>query len=369
MRILWLNHRDPKHPLAGGAEVHLREVCKRLVERGCDVTLLSERFPASRRTEVIDGIQIIRTGDKYRIHLQAPFLVSRLARQFDVVVDDIAHAVPWWSGLVTRRPVVGIIHHVHQYVASLELKFPLDVAVKLAERTIKFSYNRIIADSEATKRQIEALLGVPSTRVRVVYLGVDHNFYRPSEGKFSDPTMLWVGNIKKYKNVDHVLSAFALAKKRVPNLRLIVDGDGYYKDNIVQLAERLGSDGVTFVHPVRGKEKVRLFGKSWALCVTSVVEGWGLVIEEAAACGTPSIAYNSGASSEAMVDGETGLLVEYGNIEKLAEKIELVATDSRLRESLSLGAIQHSQRFDWERTTDETFSVLQEALDDQSRPY
>jgi glycosyltransferase involved in cell wall biosynthesis len=366
MRVLWLNHRDPNHPLAGGAEVHLREVCKRLVNRGCDVTLLSERFPGSAETEVLDGIRIIRKGDRVGVHIRAPLLVSKLAREHDVVVDDIAHAVPWWSRLVTRRPVVGIIHHVHQNVVSLELNFPLDVAVKFAERTIKFAYNRIITDSEATKREIVALLGVPPNHVRVVYLGVDHNFYGPSKEKFGDPTLLWVGNIKRYKNVDHLLSAFALAKKRVPNLRLVVDGDGYYKNHIVQLAERLGLDGVSFVHPLIGEEKVRLFGRSWALCVTSVVEGWGLVITEAAACGTPSIAYNSGASSEAVVDGETGLLVRYGDIKNLAEKIELVATDPRLREALSLGAIQYSQKFDWERTTDETFNVLREAVDNQS---
>ncbi len=364
MRILWLNHRDPKHPLAGGAEVHLREVCKRLVERGCDVTLLSERFPASRRTEVIDGIQIIRTGDKYRIHLQAPFLVSRLARQFDVVVDDIAHAVPWWSGLVTRRPVVGIIHHVHQYVASVELNFPLDLAVKTAEKTIKFTYKRIIADSEATKRQIETILGLPSSRVKVVYCGIDHDFYRPSDGKYEDPTILWVGKLKRYKNVDHLLYAFKLAKTRVPNLRLVIDGDGYYKAETVRLAEQLGLKDVSFVDPVKGKEKAELFGRSWALCLTSVVEGWGLVTLEAAACGTPAIAYNSGPSGETIIDNQTGFLVDYGDIRALAEKIVLLVSDITLRDSLSHGAIEHSHKFDWNTTTDETFRILQEAAND-----
>jgi glycosyltransferase involved in cell wall biosynthesis len=339
-----------------------------LVQKGCSVTLLSERFPGSAKAEIMDGISIIRRGGRVGVHIQAPFLVSKLAKQHDVVVDDIAHAVPWWSSMVTSRPVVGIIHHVHQSVASLELNFPLDLAVKLAERTVRFAYDRIITDSEASKVQIGKLLGVPTAHVKVVYCGVDHGFYKPSGGKFRDPTILWAGNVKRYKNVDHLLSAFALAKKRVPNLKLVIDGDGYYKDRIVQLAKMVGMDDISFLHRVKGQEKVELFSKSWALCLTSVVEGWGLVITEAAACGTPTIAYDSGASNEAIVDGETGLLAKYGDIQVLAEKIELVATNPELRESLSRGAIEYSRKFDWDRTANETFRILQEALDDEPIP-
>ena len=191
MRILWINHRDPKHPLAGGAEVHLKEVCRRLVAKGCHVTLLSESFKGSSRNEFLDGINVLRIGDRFSIHLLAPLIVAKLARSYDVVVDDIAHAVPWWSSKVTSRPVVGIIHHVHQNVASFELRFPLDVAVKFAERTVKFSYDRIIADSVATKSQIESLLGLGPSHVNVVYCGVDHDLYRPRGPKYQDPTILW----------------------------------------------------------------------------------------------------------------------------------------------------------------------------------
>ncbi len=139
MRILWVNHRDPKHPEAGGAEVHLNEVCKRLVERGCQVTLLSERFPGSTQAETLDGIDILRSGGRFDSHLYAPIQVSRLGKENDVVVDDIAHAIPWWSGLVTTRPVVGMVHHVHQSVATFQLGRPLGVAARMAEKTIRFS--------------------------------------------------------------------------------------------------------------------------------------------------------------------------------------------------------------------------------------
>ena len=367
MRILWLNHRDPKHPLAGGAEVHLREVCRRLVAWGCDVTLLSEKFKGSKRSEVLDGMKVVRIGDRFTIHLLAPLMVSRLAKSHDVIVDDIAHAVPWWSSKVTSRPVVGIVHHVHQNVASLELRFPLDVAVKFAERTVRFFYDRIIADSEATKSQIESLLGFDPSHVSVVYCGVDHGLYRPFDKKFEDPTILWAGNIKRYKNVDHVLSAFELAKRKVPRLKLVVYGTGYYKQNIAQLASKNGTRDILFIDSLASQEKARLFGRCWMLCLTSVVEGWGLVITEAGACGTATVAYDSGASGEAIVDGKTGFLVEYGDIDALAEKMRLIVSDPSLRDVLSRGALEYSRKFDWDNTANETLRVLEEAR--KENPY
>lgn len=362
MRILWLNHRDPKHPLAGGAEVHLREVCKRLIAMGCFVTLLSERFRGSMRTEVVDGIRIVRTGGRFGAHLAAPLMVAKLAKDHDIVVDDIAHAVPWWSNLVTSRPVIGIIHHVHQTVVSFELSFPLAVAVKFAEKTVKFTYERLIADSVATKHQIEELLGVGSSQVRVVYLGVDHTLYKPYDDKFENPTILWAGNMKRYKNVDHVLRAFELAKRNVPHLRLIIYGNGYYKETIQRLAMSMGLRDVSFVDGFSSVEKARLFAKCWALCFPSFIEGWGLVVTEAAACGTPAVAYNTGSLSEAIIDGKTGFLVDYGNVNDLADKLELIVSNRSVRTLLSTGASEYSKEFTWDRTAIETLQLFEEVI-------
>jgi hypothetical protein len=62
MRILVINWRCPKNPLAGGAEIYLHEICRRLVNRGCELTLLAERFAGAAPTEVIDGIRVFGWG-------------------------------------------------------------------------------------------------------------------------------------------------------------------------------------------------------------------------------------------------------------------------------------------------------------------
>ncbi len=362
MRILWVNHRDPKHPEAGGAEVHLNEVCKRLVERGCQVTLLSERFPGSTQAETLDGIDILRSGGRFDSHLYAPIQVSRLGKENDVVVDDIAHAIPWWSGLVTTRPVVGMVHHVHQSVATFELGRPFGVAARMAEKTIRFSYRRIITVSETSKQQIETELGVDPTRIRVVYHGVDHKRFGPSTEKFEEPTILSLGRIKRYKNLEDLLLAFALAQRQIPQLRLIIAGDGDHKSSLEETVRRLELNNVIFVGQVGMEDKVKLLQKSWGLCLTSSIEGWGLVLTEAAACGLPAIAYDSGATREAVIDGKTGFVVAKGNVQSLAERIVQLVSDAGVRRTLSMGAIEYSQNFDWDKTADQTLNVLSEAV-------
>ena len=359
MNIIWINHRDPQHPQSGGAEVHLREVGKRLVKKGCNLTLISERFPGSKAEDSIDGIKVLRRGGRFGIHLKAPLLVRRLAKDADVIVDDIAHAVPWWSRFVTKIPVVGIVHHVHQSVATLELGIPLGTAVKLAERTIKPSYDTIITVSQETKSQIEKLLKIEGHRIRVVYHGVDHETFRPNGEKFPRPTLLSLGRIKKYKNLDHLLQAYGLAKKKVPDLRLVICGGGDYKRNIVDLAKLLNLDDVIFVSRVGDEERVRLLQKSWALCSPSLVEGWGLVITEAAACGTPTLAYDGGGSSEAIINGETGYLVKNGDVQALSDRIVTLNQDDQLRRSMSAAAIEYSNKFDWETSASETLKILE----------
>ena len=144
----------------------------------------------------------------------------------------------------------------------------------------------------------------------------------------------------------------------MPDLRLVICGGGDYKDHIVDLAKCLNLDDVLFVSRVRDEERVRLLQKAWALCTPSLVEGWGLVITEAAACGTPTLAYDGGGSSEAIVDGETGYLVKNGDIQALSEKIVALNQDDQLRRSMSNAAFEYSNRFDWDTTANETLKIL-----------
>jgi glycosyltransferase involved in cell wall biosynthesis len=302
-------------------------------------------------------------GDKYMIHLLAPLLVNRMAKSQDIVVDNIAHAVPWWSPLVTRKPVIGVVYHVHQAAVSIELPFPLNMVVRSAEKSIKYAYDDVVTISYSTKRDLVHLLRMPERKIKVIHPGVDHELYRPRNEKFHKPTILWLGRIKKYKNLDHLLMAFDIIKKRISDARLIIAGSGDYEADVRKLDDELGLKDVIFMGKVKEGKKLELLRKSWTLAITSITEGWGISVLEAAACATTAVGYNSGAIKEAVLDERTGLLAKYGDIEELADKIYLILMDKKFRDKLSKGALEYSYNFDWDKTSNEALRVMKEATE------
>jgi glycosyltransferase involved in cell wall biosynthesis len=358
MKILWFNHRDPKHPEAGGAEVRIREVGKRLVRMGCSVRVVCERWAGSEAVEFFDGVEVVRVAGRYGLHFKVPFLLNGDG-DFDVVVDDVAHAVPWFSSLFTRKPVVGQIHHLHGSVLGLELPAYSAGLVALGERSLKYFYRVFVAVSASTKRGLIEGFGIPGDRVFVIPNGVDFGLYRAVCGKFSVPTVLWVGRVKRYKRVDHVLRAFRIVKKRVPEARLVIVGDGDYLPFLKRLAEWLGLDDVVFVGRVSEEEKVRFMSGAWVVVCASVVEGWGLTVTEAAACGTPCVGYDVDGLRDSVVDGFTGFLAGSGDVGDLAGKIVRVLEDEVLRRRLSRNALEHAKKFSWDKTAEEFMKVLE----------
>ena len=365
MKILWFNHRDPKHPEAGGAEVRIREIGKRLVRMGCSVRLVCERWAGSESVEFLDGVEVVRVAGRYGLHLKVPFLLNG-GEDFDVVVDDVAHAVPWFSPLFTRKPVVGQVHHLHGSVLGLELPSYLAGFVALSEYSLKHFYRVLVAVSESTRWDLVEGFGVSGDRVFVVPNGVDLNVYRPVCGKFGVPTVLWVGRVKRYKRVDHVLRAFRVVERRLPDARLVVVGDGDYLSVLKKMRERLGLSNVVFAGRVSEEEKVRLMSGSWVVVSASLVEGWGLTVTEAGACGTPCVGYDVGGLRDSVVDGVTGLLVESGDVEGLGEALVRVLGDRGLRVRLSRNALEYAKGFSWDKTAEEFMKVLKRAVNERA---
>jgi glycosyltransferase involved in cell wall biosynthesis len=363
MKILWFNHRDPKHPEAGGAEVRIQEVAKRLIRMGCSVRLVCERWNGSEPIEFLDGVEVVRVAGRYGLHLKVPFLLNSDG-DFDVVVDDVAHAVPWFSPLFTRKPVVGQVHHLHGSVLGLELPAYLAGFVALSEYSLKHFYRVLVAVSESTRRGLVEGFGVSGDRVFVVPNGVDLDVYRPVCGKFGVPTVLWVGRVKRYKRVDHVLRAFKIVKKSFPNAELRIVGEGDNLPFLKRLSERLGLSGVVFAGRVSEEEKVRFMSGSWVVVSASVVEGWGLSVLEANACGTPCIAYDVAGLRDSVRDGVTGFLVGDGDVLGLAERVVAVLGDEELRRRLSENALEYAKQFTWDKTAQQFMKVIKSVVNE-----
>ena len=357
MKILWINHRDPEHPQAGGAEVRLYEIARRLVRMGHEVTVLCEKVDGLPSEEVLDGIKIKRIGSKTSIHLLAPYYVRKHGHEYDVIIDDIAHAVPWYSPLVTKTPVVAQIHHVHQDVVYIELPKPLAWIVNRAEKTIAKVYKHFIAVSQSTKEELVERFSIVPDRIAVIPNGVDLEKYKPGP-KDPKPTILWVGRIKKYKNLDHLLIAYKMVKQEITDAQLVIIGTGDQEQKMRELARRLELRDAYFLGKVSEEEKIRWMQRAWIVVSTSMIEGWGITITEVAACKTPAIAYDVPGLRDSVKHMETGILVKQGNIGQLAETIVLLLTNSNLRLKLSESAYYYAQQFCWNKVTEHFMEII-----------
>jgi glycosyltransferase involved in cell wall biosynthesis len=175
--------------------------------------------------------------------------------------------------------------------------------------------------------------------------------------KEEDPVVIYAGRLKKAKRPDHAIRAFKLVRSRVPDAEFWVIGDGYLRGELTRMA----CDGVRFLGSVGDVDRRELMKKSWVLVNPSVREGFGLNVVEADALGVPCVAYDVAGLRDAVIDGKTGLLVQPGNVEALAEAIIRVLTDESLRIKLSEEALAYSRSFSWDKVANTFIKVIRAA--------
>ena len=358
LKITWINQRDPENPQAGGAEVRIHEICRRLVAFNCKVRLISERWNGAEETSVLDGIELVRVGGRFGARILTPLLLKTYTN-YDVVIDDIAHGIPWFSPIFTQKPVSGQIHHIHHDVFNIELPPYLAKFASLGETSIRLFYRKLIAVSESSKLDIIGRFGIPSKNIEVIPNGITIKPHK-SINKSPIPTILYFGRLKRYKRIDHILSAFRIVGKEFPNAQLLVAGDGDALPLLKETRNRMGLSKVQFLGKVNEDMKARLMGSSWVVVSTSQTEGWGMTITESAACGSTAVAYDVPGLRESVKDGVTGLLAKNGNIRDLATKIIEVLKNESLRENLNKNAFEYSKRFNWDNSAQRFLKVLKE---------
>jgi glycosyltransferase involved in cell wall biosynthesis len=223
--------------------------------------------------------------------------------------------------------------------------------VVLLEWLIPSAYRRarFLAISESTRDDL-VRRGIAAERIRVVHCGMDHSVYRhdASAGKSAEPTIAFIGRLRRYKGVDWAMRAMPRVRERVPGTRLVVVGDGPFRGELERTAQRLGVNGaVEFCGFLPSREKVRALQRAWVLVQPSPKEGWGLTVVEAGACGTAVVAADSPGLRDSVRRDETGLLVPYGDDARLADALARVLEDGALRSRLETAGRAWAARFTW----------------------
>jgi glycosyltransferase involved in cell wall biosynthesis len=346
MRILILNLRDHTHPSAGGAEVFTHEVAKRWVAHGHAVTLIASNFAGGAPTEVIDGITIIRLGNYLTVRSRArTYYRKHLRGNCDLVVDEYTN-IPFLAPRFVREPVIFLVHEVVGAKHLAVLPPGIGHLMHYFMEPRWYACYRNVDTVTVSNSTRDDLLQFGITDTRIVPQGLSQE---PLEGvlpKEDVPTFLFVGLLKKANLVHDCITAFKIIKSKIPEARLWIVGRGAQRDKLEAQAKGLNVEFFGYVDEAR---KVELMQRAHAMLVPGIREGWGMVITEANASGTPAIAYDIVGYRDAVRDGETGMLTE-ATPEAMARAAIRFARETGLQTRLSEGALSWSRQFSWDTT-------------------
>lgn len=369
MRLLIINWQDWKNPLGGGAEVYLYEIFSRLAKKGHEITLLVSRQAGSPYYEKSDGFEIYRIGNRYNFNFFVPFAVRSLLRhhQYDIIIDDL-NKIPFYTPALVGKRHFALMMHLFLKDIYKEVGFVLATYVHWAERLISRFYRStpFAVLSESSKKDLIDL-GVKEKNIEIVYCGIDQKKFRVDNRKKEFGLILYMGRLKRYKSVSHLIKMVPLLRKRRNDFRVIIAGDGDARDELVGLVRSESVEPrVEFVFNVGEDEKVDLYQRAWILVQPSVKEGWGLTVIEAAACGTPSVAARSPGLIESVRDGVTGSLYGYGDLGQMVERIDRLLSDREKWKKLSQASIEWAQHFSWDRSAEKMEKILLKVLKSKS---
>jgi glycosyltransferase involved in cell wall biosynthesis len=359
MRILILNWRDPRSSRGGGAERVTHEIARRLVLRGHEVAWLSSTEAALPDEEQVDGISIVRRGTELTTRLWAPVLARR---GFDVIVDAI-NTVPYLTPLWAAAPRVVFFHQLARDVWWHESPLPVAAVGWVLESAYLRLYRSTPAITvSASTRDDLRRFGLRG-RIDVIPLAVDETGSGPTPPKTFEGRLVAAGRLTPSKRFDHAIRALAALRATHPAARLDVIGDGRERRPLAKLAGQLGLEGaVTFHGRVSDTERDRLFAAADALVGTSVREGWGLTVNEAAIRGTPAVVYDIPGFRDAVVDGRTGLLTQ-PTPDALADAIRWLIADRSRYAEIQAAARRRFEALTWDATTDAFETALVRAAE------
>lgn len=361
--VAFFSWRDTRNPEGGGAERYLEKMAAGLAARGARVTIFCVAYAGAAPDETIDGVRFVRRGSKLSVYLLGMWaLLRRQLGRVDVVVD-VQNGLPFFTPLVTRKPVVVLVHHVHReqwpvVYPGLTGRVGWWIESRVAPRL--YRRQQYVAVSRATRAELREL-GVTGPRIAVVHNGTDP-VVRVEARKSAHPSICVVGRLVPHKQVEHAIDAVATLVEEFPDLRLRVVGSGWWEGELrAYAAEQVARGSVVFEGHVSEVRKQEIYEESWLMALPSLKEGWGLVVGEAAAHRTPTIAYaDAGGTRESIVDGVSGVLV--GNPGELTAALGRLLRDDEGRARLAEGAVQHSAGYTWEHAQAAFAHVVTSAL-------
>jgi glycosyltransferase involved in cell wall biosynthesis len=325
--------------------------------RDLELNILGDRTLVEKHLGIKENI-VDFTYPIYSVQEQLGFLKFK-----KLIKENILHVPHYNIPVLTEFNLIVTLHDLIHIIypkgaskrfASLYMRFMMERALKSAKR--------VICVSNSTKDAIEKIYGLKSSNTTVIYEGVDEKFSKIKENdylksikdkyKLPDKFILYVGSIRKHKNIHVLLESFSRLAKRMPDVRLVIVGRrshsfDFKKDNIIYLGE-IPDD----------RELVGIYSLASVFCNLSLLEGFGLTILEAQKCAIPVVCSNINVHRE--IGGKGILAVSLSNVDQIEEALYNVLTDTSLKDSLIAKGLENITKFSWVFTAERTLEIYKE---------
>ncbi len=248
---------------------------------------------------------------------------------------------------------IPLIHHFHTYLEEhyhyipLLKNFPQFTKYLIRKETTHFfnTANLVIAPTKIIKNYLVSI-GIKK-HIEILPFGIDTSLFVPSDKKEKKFTLLYVGRLLKEKKVDLIIKSFALFSKHKNDVQLKIVGRGTEEKNLKILAKKMNVlEKITFIPWLEREKLPHIYNSSHVFIILSNIETFGIVVLEAMASGLPVIAADNLALSEHVKNGYNGYLTDVDDISKIADKMEVIYKNARLREFLSLNSRKYALNFD-----------------------
>ena len=282
-----------------------------------------------------------------RILFSGPMNWYAARRDADLVVVDVSPYTPWLPVGLGRRAGIALVQNWPSREVTKRKYGALGLMGHHAWRwTLRHCLHFIAVSPSIAARIQETVAGLVS--LYVIPYGVADEYH--SVPRRRPRHVLYLGRLDLHqKGLDLLIAAYARYRQLGGAFDLVVAGSGASEEVVRALARPL-AEHVRFAGRVQGRTKIGLLSEALYLCMPSRYEGWGMVATEAAACGTPTIAFDVDGVRDAVVNGVTGVLIPPFDLDAYSRAMLHLERDAASRTRLATAARQRARQFTWERT-------------------
>ena len=373
-----------------GSEVYLLNMARALAKIGHDIRVicckttpvhLKRNFNILKGYEIVEEIKILRASSPHEFGstlssipsiLQMKRILSLMIDKNDIDVCIPARYrayIPFYQAARKKVPCIAIWHHISSRgkIYGLEgwlkdyeggkIRAPLGWG--LENLTLKLPYDGMITVSESSK---DILSKYTKGRIDIIPDGVDLNKIDNIKSRDKVNQAIYIGALTKSKSVMHAIKAVVQAKEKIKNLKLVIVSFGGPQEDVVKNAVSR-HEFIKYYKGVSDEEKFKLLKESKVLIHPSTKEGFGLVLIEALACGTPFISYDIPAMREMAKNTGGGVVVPINEVNYLTEKIcEFMLDSSSISEFAKKGRSYVEKNYTWDAVSKKMDAVIREIV-------